>query len=104
MFIQEDPLVLGKRFLDAAHHHFLLTNTDKEFGGQAVIPITKFDGKTIMLNPEHIQTVEATPDTVITLTTGMQLIVRDKVDEIVAAFKNYKKSVSNFSWEVRKQS
>ena len=69
-----------------------------------MIPITKFDGKTIMLNPEHIQTVEATPDTIITLTTGSQLIVKDKVEAIVAAFKDYKKSINQSSWEARKVS
>lgn len=99
-----DCLLLGKRFLDAPHHHFLSPSTDKKFGGEAVIPITKFDGKTVMLNPEHIQTIEATPDTVITLTTGFQLIVRDKVDEIVVAFRNYKKSLNHSSLEALKKS
>lgn len=68
-----------------------------------MIPITKFDGRTVMLNPELIQTIEATPDTVITLTSGQQLLVRNKVDEIVAAFRNYKKSISISIWETRKQ-
>jgi len=69
-----------------------------------VIRITKFDGSSVMLNPEQIQTIEATPDTVITLTTGLQLIVRERVDELVAAFKDYKKSIFHTSWEARKQS
>lgn len=68
-----------------------------------MIPITKFDGRTVMLNPELIQTIEATPDTVITLTSGQQLLVRNKVDEIVAAFRNYKKSILQTLWETRKQ-
>lgn len=69
-----------------------------------MIPITKFDGRTVMLNPEHIQTIEATPDTVITLTTGSQLIVKDKVEELVIAFRNYKKSINQFLGEARKAS
>jgi flagellar protein FlbD len=69
-----------------------------------VIRITKFDGSSVMLNPEQIQTIEATPDTVITLTTGLQIIVKDRVDELVAAFKDYKKSIFNSPWEARKQS
>lgn len=57
-----------------------------------------------MLNPEQIQTIESTPDTVITLTTGYQLVVKDKVDELVNAFKNYKKSILSERWEAQKQS
>ena len=59
-----------------------------------MIRVTKFDGREIMLNAEWIQSVEATPDTLITLTTGFQLLVRDRVDEIVSAVKEYKKAVN----------
>ena len=69
-----------------------------------MIPITKFDGRIVMLNPELIQTIEATPDTVITLTTGQQLLVRNKVNELVDAFRSYKKSITISIWEARKQS
>lgn len=69
-----------------------------------MIRITKFDGSSVMLNPEQIQTIESTPDTVITLTTGYQLVVKDKVDEVVNAFKNYKKSILSERWEAQKQS
>ncbi|HHV18514.1 MAG TPA: flagellar FlbD family protein, partial [Thermoanaerobacterales bacterium] len=35
-----------------------------------MIELTKFSGKTFVLNAELIQTIESTPDTVVTLTTG----------------------------------
>jgi len=69
-----------------------------------VIRITKFDGSKVMLNPEQIQTIEATPDTVITLTTGIQLLVRDKVDDLVSAFREYKKHIHSSRWEAQKSS
>ncbi|MFM8269877.1 MAG: flagellar FlbD family protein [Pseudomonadota bacterium] len=69
-----------------------------------MIRITKFDGSSILLNPELIQTIEATPDTVITLTTGLQLVVKNSVEEIVAAFMDYKRSISTSNWEARKAS
>ena len=56
-----------------------------------MIRVTRFDGKSMMLNAEWIQSVENTPDTLITLTTGFTLIVRDSVDEIVDAYKRYKR-------------
>lgn len=44
----------------------------------------------LVVNAELIETVEATPDTVITLTTGHKVIVQESVDEVirlVVAFK-----------------
>jgi len=49
------------------------------------------DGRPLMLNAEWIQSVESTPDTMITLTTGFKLLVRDRLDEVVAAFHAYKR-------------
>lgn len=60
-----------------------------------MIQVTKFDGKVIILNAECIQSVEKTPDTLITLTTGAQMLVRDKVEDIVSAFKVYKRELSS---------
>ena len=56
-----------------------------------MIRVTKMDGRPIVLNADWIQSVERTPDTLITLTTGFKLIVQDSVDDIVGAFMSYKK-------------
>jgi flagellar protein FlbD len=43
-----------------------------------------------MVNCDLIESVESTPDTVVTLTSGNKLLVRDSMDEIrerVIAFK-----------------
>jgi len=55
-----------------------------------VIRVTKFDGKSMILNADWIQSVEETPDTVITLTNGSTILVKDSVAEVVAAFEAYK--------------
>lgn len=57
-----------------------------------MIRVTKFDGKAIVLNADWIQSVEETPDTLITLTTGFQLLVKDRAEEIIEKFKEYKRS------------
>ncbi len=57
-----------------------------------MILVTKFDGKSIMLNAEWIQSVETTPDTLITLTTGFKLIVRESLEKIVEAFNDYQRT------------
>ncbi|MBM4317020.1 MAG: flagellar protein FlbD [Deltaproteobacteria bacterium] len=55
-----------------------------------MIRVTKFDGKSMILNADWIQSVEETPDTVITLTNGSTILVKDSVAEVVAAFEAYK--------------
>ena len=56
-----------------------------------MIRVTKFDGTPIVLNADWIQSIEKTPDTLITLTTGFKLLVRDRVEDVVAAFKEYRR-------------
>lgn len=47
-----------------------------------MIFLTKLDGKTFMLNEDLIETVNATPDTVIILENGHSYIVRESMNEL----------------------
>lgn len=49
---------------------------------KGVIELTKLDTKKILINPAAIESVEANPDTVIVLTTGRKLLVKEKLEEI----------------------
>jgi flagellar protein FlbD len=49
-----------------------------------MIFLTRMDGREFVLNSDHILWVDRTPDTVITLTSGERLMVREPVDELVA--------------------
>lgn len=42
------------------------------------------------LNPDLIATVEPTPDTVITLTTGSKLVVDESPDAVTAAVREWR--------------
>jgi flagellar protein FlbD len=48
-----------------------------------MIALTRLDGKELVVNADHILTAEATPDTVIVLTTGHTLMVKEGVPEVV---------------------
>jgi flagellar protein FlbD len=48
-----------------------------------MIALTRLDGKEIVVNADLVLTVEATPDTVITLATGEHLMVREPPGEVV---------------------
>ena len=45
------------------------------------------------LNPDLIASIEATPDTVVTLTTHTKLIVTERPDEVVAAIRAWRASI-----------
>ena len=45
------------------------------------------------LNPDLIASIEATPDTVVTLTTHTKLIVSERPDEVVEAIRAWRASV-----------
>lgn len=47
----------------------------------------------LVINAELIETVEAKPDTVITLTTGQKLIVQEPPDEIIRLVIEYKRAI-----------
>jgi flagellar protein FlbD len=58
-----------------------------------MIMVTKFSGVEVALNADLIETVEATPDTVISLTNGKKMMVKETVDEIVERVIEYKRRV-----------
>ena len=55
-----------------------------------MIALTHLDGHRIVLNADLVERLEALPDTVITLTSGKRVIVRDTVDDIVDKVTAYK--------------
>lgn len=58
-----------------------------------MIELTKLNGKEISVNPDLIEIVESTPDTVITLTTGRKLIVKESRQEVKNLVLLYRRSV-----------
>jgi len=51
------------------------------------------DPQPFHLNPDLILTVEAHPDTVVTLTTGSRLVVTETPDEVTSAVRRWRASV-----------
>ncbi|MBP8629311.1 MAG: flagellar FlbD family protein [Negativicutes bacterium] len=60
-----------------------------------MIKITKFNtnDKELVLNAELIETIEETPDTVITLLNGKKLIVEESMDDIVRKVMDYRRAL-----------
>lgn len=49
--------------------------------------------QTLLLNPDHVQTVESTPDTVVALASGARFVVMETPDEIVERVRRWRASV-----------
>ena len=58
-----------------------------------MIEVTKLNGVQILVNPQLFEVVEETPDTVITLTTGKKIIVKESRQEIKNLVKLYRKDI-----------
>ena len=58
-----------------------------------MIDVTRMNDKTLTLNSDLIESVEETPDTVITLTTGKKIIVKESRQEIKNLVKLYRKDI-----------
>ena len=58
-----------------------------------MIKITRLNGRLTVVNAELIGTVEATPDTMITLTTGRKLAVLESVDQVIGLVYEYRRQV-----------
>jgi flagellar protein FlbD len=48
-----------------------------------MIILTRLDGHTIALNEDLLVFAEKTPDTVLTMTSGHRLMVKEALDEVV---------------------
>jgi len=59
-----------------------------------VIEVTKLNSKKIVVNAEMIETIETTPNTIITTTTGKKIIVLEMVEEIMDLVIEYKRKIS----------
>lgn len=66
-----------------------------------MIKVTRLNGSKFFVNPELIQTIEATPDTLITLSNGVKMIVKDSTDSIIKQIIDYQRLVRNPQLELR---
>jgi flagellar protein FlbD len=61
-----------------------------------MIRLTKLNKATFVINSELIETIESTPDTVITLTNSKKYVVTESVEEVVDKVVQYKSSIFKF--------
>lgn len=68
-----------------------------------MIALRKINGSEFILNADFIESIESTPDTMITLTSGKKIIVLNQVEDIVRKTLKYKQ-LSNQTLQVVQRS
>ena len=58
-----------------------------------MIKVTRLNDKEYYINFDHIEIIEATPDTVITLRDGKKYVVLESIDEIIDKIIEFKRKV-----------
>jgi flagellar protein FlbD len=58
-----------------------------------MITVTRLDGGLMVINIDLIETIESTPDTLISMSNGDKLYVRESTDEIVDRVIRFKRAV-----------
>ena len=59
-----------------------------------MIAVTRLDGAHIVLNEEQIETIEQTPDTLVSLVNGHKLLVRDTPADLVQRVIAFRQTVA----------
>jgi flagellar protein FlbD len=60
-----------------------------------MITVTRLNDSPLVINADMIEFVEATPDTIISLTTGKKVMVKEGIDEIICKVEDYQRRIHN---------
>ena len=60
-----------------------------------MVKLTRINGTEIVINADLIQFVETLPDTIVTLTNGQKIIVRESIDQVVERVKEFKRDINS---------
>ena len=60
-----------------------------------MIKVTRLNGTEFVLNSDLIEQIEKTPDTVITLTTGNNIVVKESVPDVVNRILAYRQQINS---------
>jgi len=61
-----------------------------------MIKVKKINGRDLIINAELIEFIEKTPDTIISMTTGKKIIVKDTPEELIKKVIEYRKEIFPF--------
>ena len=60
-----------------------------------MIRLTRINDSLVVINAEMIELLEQSPDTIVTMTTGHKIFVKESVDDVIERVMEYKRSILN---------
>ena len=64
-----------------------------------MIKVTRLNDAQLVINADLIEFVEAIPDTIISLTTGKKIMVKESIDDVIESVARFKRLSSGFAAE-----
>lgn len=58
-----------------------------------MIYVSRLNGEVLAVNSDLIEFIEATPNTVISMTTGRKIVVTESIDDIIVKRLEYKRRI-----------
>lgn len=68
-----------------------------------MVRITRLNDSVLVVNSDLIEFLEATPDTIVTLTTGRKVVAKESVDELIDKVVEYKRRCLRLEPEVKRR-
>ena len=68
-----------------------------------MVEVTRINGTKVLINPDLMELVEETPDTVISFTTGRKIIVKESRQQIKSLVKSYKREIMETGFEAENE-
>ena len=59
-----------------------------------MIPVTRLDGSTMIVNDDQIAWIDTHPDTMIAMMNGEKLLVRESPDELVERSRHFRRTLA----------
>lgn len=59
-----------------------------------MIPVTRLDGSTLIVNDDQIAWIDTHPDTMISMMNGDKLLVRETPDELVERSRQFRRTLA----------
>jgi len=64
-----------------------------------MIQVTRLNGKGYYINPHQIESIEIRPDTTLFMLSGKNVVVLEKVEEIINRIVEYRRRIGGFKNE-----
>ncbi len=58
-----------------------------------MIEVKRINGRDLIINAELIEFIEVTPDTIISMSTGKKIIVKDTPEEVIKKVLEYRREI-----------